>query len=715
MKRLTLLLASTALLTACLEFDDALDAGCANGASWDVCQAMPVGGGGSEPMDAGDTDAGEQDAGQQDAGHDEDAGSDAGQPEEDAGFDAGMPITDAGVRDCIGRGGFCWENPKLGGMTYRAVWGTSDSDVYVAGGGGMVLHFDGTKWSQSLLTTQTVGRELVRAGVTTGDGRHWLCGDSMMALGAEGLPDAAVAVPAFQVACNFADQLDDRIAFLRTDFGSTDGVLVLSGDGGVSSYALPPVGSDAGNVYRRMLVALDGDGGVVVVETGDLGDLLVTPNSRQQLLNPDGGRLITGMQALRRTNRGDVAVLSSSSTSTHLARSTASGWDATWVVRDGLLWDFLTDTLDDGGVRWWFTGRQDALGYTTENQPLVLPTVSNTYDSFTNFALWLSPQKTVWAVGEGGRVQRWERDAGSPSTMTHRPQHTVNDVAFAGNRALAVGAYGSTWSRNGDVWTYTLGSDVMALGVAALPDAGFARLDSRGVVRMGSQSFALLDAGYPSFERVGGMQTGGDGRVWAALGSRLGEYIPATDTWARHQLTGNGFNSAIDLAVADDGTVWVASNQMNGDYDFSNVGGAFRVKSTDAGVVIDAVSVGMSVRSVTRKPGGGAYVAGLYSLFDCPTTGTICDSIAYPFSEGAPVAVLTDKNDRLWVMDRNGLLWFHLGGDDWSRSKRPGAAAPMWTTRPRAFAATTPTCSCSVASAEFSAGHSEKRGTVRCR
>ena len=52
-----------------------------------------------------------------------------------------------------------------------SVWGTSPTDIYVAGAGGTVLHYDGTKWSRketgtgvNLLNVFGVGNDVYVSG-----------------------------------------------------------------------------------------------------------------------------------------------------------------------------------------------------------------------------------------------------------------------------------------------------------------------------------------------------------------------------------------------------------------------------------------------------------------------------------------------------------------------------------------------------------------------
>ena len=44
-------------------------------------------------------------------------------------------------------GNWCWYNPLPQGNTLRSVWGVASNDVWAAGDGGTLLHFDGANWS----------------------------------------------------------------------------------------------------------------------------------------------------------------------------------------------------------------------------------------------------------------------------------------------------------------------------------------------------------------------------------------------------------------------------------------------------------------------------------------------------------------------------------------------------------------------------------------
>lgn len=109
---------ATIAFAGCFEWD--VEALCRGGAR---CPSPPDGGersDGGEPLDAGNVDP-------------EDAGSDGGQPEPSRSF---------------GVNGFTWENPLPHGNDLRAVWGSGPSDVWAGGSAGMLMHWDGQRWTQ---------------------------------------------------------------------------------------------------------------------------------------------------------------------------------------------------------------------------------------------------------------------------------------------------------------------------------------------------------------------------------------------------------------------------------------------------------------------------------------------------------------------------------------------------------------------------------------
>ena len=41
-----------------------------------------------------------------------------------------------------------WMNPLPQGNSLSGIWGTSENDIFAVGNSGMILHYDGTGWSE---------------------------------------------------------------------------------------------------------------------------------------------------------------------------------------------------------------------------------------------------------------------------------------------------------------------------------------------------------------------------------------------------------------------------------------------------------------------------------------------------------------------------------------------------------------------------------------
>ena len=70
----------------------------------------------------------------------------AGDDGEGSDADAGVPIT--GATTICSSGNWCWSHPFPQGNWLYATWGTSDTNLWAVGAGGVILHWDGAAWSQ---------------------------------------------------------------------------------------------------------------------------------------------------------------------------------------------------------------------------------------------------------------------------------------------------------------------------------------------------------------------------------------------------------------------------------------------------------------------------------------------------------------------------------------------------------------------------------------
>lgn len=138
-----------------------------------------------EPVDAGlpDLDAGVGDAGLFDAGVPDGGSADAGLSDGGA-RDAGAP--DAGTQNFFVGGGFCSDagwcqaNPGPQSNDLFALWGASGADLWAAGFGGVLMHFDGMRWSSAAAAASGTfsalwgsGPNDVWAGGASGQVRHF--------------------------------------------------------------------------------------------------------------------------------------------------------------------------------------------------------------------------------------------------------------------------------------------------------------------------------------------------------------------------------------------------------------------------------------------------------------------------------------------------------------------------------------------------------------
>lgn len=146
-------------LSGCFDFEGALKARCLDGGftSGSACSRFSVGGGGGSFGGGGGSTGG------------------------GGGF---TPWTGDGGPMCT-EDDWCWEN---GGADLFALFGTTDSDVWAAGAGGTLIHWNGTRWDQarSLLPRASLpglqAEPVYRSVAVTDAGEVWLTGGERVLL-----------------------------------------------------------------------------------------------------------------------------------------------------------------------------------------------------------------------------------------------------------------------------------------------------------------------------------------------------------------------------------------------------------------------------------------------------------------------------------------------------------------------------------------------------
>lgn len=488
---------------------------------------------------------------------------------------------------------------------------------------------------------------VVQAAVVTDAGRHWLCGENLGAVGFEGPTFSPVqGIGDLPARCSFVDRLDGRTAFTNYVAGGAFGGAVLDDNDTVTHFQLHGDDGGFGDIYWNLRVALDRDGGVVVTEYGDTTGPIVHNDGRYLVSLSDAGSS-SYVRSIRRDAQGRVAALASSpSMAVGFWSESTSGWSSSWNVTSASLNDMAVGAQPDGGERWWFVGNDSYVSYASRGG---VPTVVPIPDTGNYLGAWLSPQGTLWAVGEGGQVVRVPTPVdGGPAVIATGPgEREVHDLVVTGNNWFAVGGGGSTWSFDAGTWRYAVGTTTTLIGVLERPDGGFSTLNEQGVLRVGGMNYAL-DASVDGEDR-GGLQRGPDGRIWASLGNKLGDYGPNAQ-WNVRALSSTGFSHSSSVAVDSSGVVWVGMNAKGSSYEYFD-GGVAYFNPADGG--LGAFPLGMRVFSVTPS-GAGVLVGGFYGSFQCTLSG--CGPMD-PWPEILEVvSVWVDGAQRVWLLDRNGVV-----------------------------------------------------------
>jgi hypothetical protein len=439
-------------LASCLDFEDRVRELCRTGAL--DCASSAADGGGASGDDSGagfdggaggdgGTDAGDSNVDGGTSAGDGGSASDGGGMS-DAGFsgDRGGAI-DGGLLACSGSDGWCWENPSaLPAVNLHAVWGTSDTDVWVAGAGRMLSHWDGARWTDErsriplYADDGLLAEEPAVLGQMRGsDGRLWFAArpsalvqasdgglvrlqppyvsgqaiDAPIAVAARGA-DVWLLTGSGRVHRPSAASVDVNLAPILGSFGAT---AFLPTDDGCFLIAISRYNLGVHAVARC-------DGGVSNL-TYDGGEAY--PHAIDAFaLGPDGGYLAGG---------GLSDILESNDGVTWTPR--AAGQSVTPFHSTNHILSF-----PDGGR--WFLGQEGQifdLGGVLVRPPTGLDL----------HAAWLSPEGTVWAVGEAGTVVRRFAASEGWDDLGPKPMARIMALSVGEAHQVAAGREGLVLTR----------------------------------------------------------------------------------------------------------------------------------------------------------------------------------------------------------------------------------------------------------------------------
>lgn len=657
MKRLVIAGVMAAAAAGCLDFDQQLADACDAGRWPGECGPATGGGtstGGGTTTGGGSTTGG----GDGVTGGGSATGGGAAM---DGGSDAG----------CIGRGAWCWEAPsRLGAMELNAIWGRSETEVYVAGGGGALLLWDGVTWRQLPFAPDMVeeGEAVVRVLQPRGDGLV-LAGDRMRLY----VPNASGAWTPTSVLANrwSGSTLDDTTTVLRGDLNGAGTLDTVSPTATVTTTSTVPVDGIFEAVLRH-------DSGVYLAFSSPDGAGMQLDDGGLAVLHLDGG-FISGSPTTFATLGGRPVMLFTD------GRALGLEADGSWreLPRFPLqgpqpqTHQFIEH--DDGGVDWWATGQSLSLFL---NQNFGGTSVElGTPGPEWGRASWVSPQGQLWAVGASGRVVRARGT--TPDTLDELgslPDGVMDDLDVDGDTVIAVGERGVRWVRSNGVWTRSEdATGGTAYGVAISGGRWCTVHHNR--VRcaasltanpMTARLISVLDGGTPAGSvRAGVVRFSPDGRLRAGVGGAV-TFQLRDGGWADYA---PGLGLITSDMVADDDGAWVAFNQpQGGTYMRDGVVAYVRENGTVARTCALPTFEALRAVYALARTDGGVLAAGGGWAGVCGDDGGYAGYDLSLLPGPTFTSVFEDEHANRWLLAIDGRVYRSDAGEEtFSRDRAPAS------------------------------------------
>lgn len=628
MKLRALTLVVSTVVCGCFNFDEQLDAGCARGAKWVEC----------ESPDAGDVDS---------------------------GITCSAPVELSS--GCIGQGAWCWENPgPLGVMELNAIWGRDDSDVYVSGGGGAFVHWNGSQWQQVksfVPDQQDVGEPTVRIIECRADG-FLLAGDRMAIY--------RQRESSWQKLHDVHDRrsastLGDVTALLR---GGTSNVDLVDSTDFVVKREQSSVGTFVGPVLLL-------DDGPLLAFWKLSGAGFQKFDGAVSELRLDGGVLLGGPTTFAK-RRGQWVMLFADGRAVELQA------DGAWLETSPLHAEVQVEAhvfheLSDGGTDWWATGQGTSALYLRNGMSMVIEKgVRHEWGR----ANWMSPAGRYWAVGGCGRVVRAQ---GSSQTdveeLGSAPDSELRDVVASDDRVVAVGERGVRWVRTGGTWVRTKEGDNTLRAVAMRGDE-YCIIDNLGELacwangtRRVEHQFVALQPDGGSGPAAGavlgsaGVAYAADGRLRAGIGGVVG--FELTDGGWFETSVPDARRITSNLEASGD-AVWVVFNETLLGARLNN--GLVALVKEDGSATPCAIPSGFTGNGVygLAVTASGALVVGDGWLGTCAETG-VFTSIPVPETT-LFVDVYEDVNRGTWLLALDGRMYYRAqGATVFTRDRTPAS------------------------------------------
>ena len=308
-----------------------------------------------------------------------------------AGASAGEHRAAEARRDCT-EDGWCWDNPLPNGNASLALWGSGADDVWAAGDGGTILHWNGATWSR----VKGLPNVDLRAIWGRGPNDVWTAGDKGTVLHWDGKTWSNRSIPV------------NPGGWRLIEISGGDGAQIWVADslGRVSSWngsawesrvPAPPVRPNSTWAWDTLKSS---GGGTIVHPPPWLGYWDGTALVRARTPPPPGDRLYGGTRA-------------------------SSVWLRTW--------------LGGAEVSRWMGKRWEPLGSGVGASW----TPAGVYPSTHIAAIWGASDDDVWAVGASGQILRWNGgsrwksfDGGTRGNLNHVWGSGPNDVWASGEAGM---------------------------------------------------------------------------------------------------------------------------------------------------------------------------------------------------------------------------------------------------------------------------------------
>jgi hypothetical protein len=331
--------------------------------------------------------------------------------------------------ECDDVGEFVEVFPALGTLSYRGIWGSSESNIFAVGDYGGIAHFDGSGWE--LMSSGT--KDYLYAVWGSGPNDVYAVGERGRILHYDGSGwERVIVLTTDYLACIWGTGPDDIHVGAAAYMHHFDGVEWTSGDYLGSYYTKYGMwGSSPTNIfcvgYQGRIYHFDGTGWT------DISDQVSTSRSLRGIWGTDSTNIYVV---------GEYGVM---------------------LHHDGNTWTDISDPLMEGYTLYQISGRSANDIYVAASYSRVFHFNGSAWEEIADYddlsgyqyAIWAGPSNT-YSVGEDGEISTYD---GAEWTSAHGGPYEEFESVWVGSStdAVAVGDNSQLYRYDGTSW-YNEGS-----------------------------------------------------------------------------------------------------------------------------------------------------------------------------------------------------------------------------------------------------------------